>query len=142
MMLLLLSTLCGWTQPLKKWTISKENNDTIIAYNFTKQEFVNLRVYITELERESELYKINEKELIIKDSIIQTQKYQIINKDSIIQFKDTVITIQNIDFQKLDKWAKEQEALKIKYKKQADAWPYWLGAGSAIGTILCLLLNR
>ena len=137
-----MSTLSGWTQQLQNWTISKSGQDTIITYNFTKQEFTNLRVYITGLERDHELYEIDEIELVKKDSIIKLQQEQIINKDSIILFKDTIINHQQIDFVKLEKWAKQQESLKIKYQKQASTIPYWLGGGGVLGFILCLMLIK
>jgi hypothetical protein len=137
-----LNTLCGWTQPLKNWTITKNKQDTIITYNFTKQEFTNLRVYITNLEHDHELYTVDKIELIKKDSIIKVQQTQITNKDSIIEFKDTIINYQTIDFNKLNKWAKQEELLKIKYQKQASTIPYCLGCGSILGFILCLLLVK
>ncbi len=132
----------GWTQSLKNWTITKSNQDTVITYNFTKEEFMNLRMYVTELERDSKLYKINEIELLKKDSIIENKQLQIMNKDSIIEFKDTIISIHTTELKKLDEQFKVEQELKIKFQKQATTIPYWLGGGGVLGFILCLLLTK
>lgn len=134
-------TQFGWTQSLKNWTISKNNNDTIITYNFTKHELVNLRVYVTKLEETSDLYKISKQQSIVKDSIIKNQSQQVFNRDSIITDKTVIITNQKLDLVDLNKWAKTQEIQKIKYQKRAAAIPYWLGSGGIIGIILCLILH-
>ncbi len=122
--------------------MSKNKQDTIITYNFTKQEFINLRVYVTGLERDSKLYQIDEVELTKKDAIIKNQAIQIVNKDSIIEFKDSIISIRKMELSDLDKQFKQEQQLKIKYQKQAATIPYWLGGGGVIGFILCLLLVR
>ena len=98
--------------------------DTTIVYNFSKLELTDFRVYVTTLERDSKLYKIDEIELKKKDSIILNQATQIINKDSIIEFKDSVIVEHKLQLSDLNKKYTTVKALEIKYKKQADTIPY------------------
>ena len=85
MMLLLLSTLPGWTQSSQKWTIRLgEKQDTVLQYNFSKSEIRNLRLYISELETCCEVANVNEQLLDVKDEETILLKRIIINKDSII----------------------------------------------------------
>ena len=59
LMLLLLTTLYGWTQSSSTWVISNNGVDTTIVYTFTKLELRDLRLYITDLEQISELYDLS-----------------------------------------------------------------------------------
>ena len=44
---------------------------------------MNLRVYVTELEKTKELYELDQSKNILKDSLIDNLKSQLINKDFI-----------------------------------------------------------
>lgn len=90
----------------------------------------------------SELYQIDEKELVKKDSIIENQHEQILNRDTVISYKDIIIQQHKLELISLDKQLKQEHQLKIKYQKQASTIPYWLGGGGVLGFILCLLLVK
>ena len=134
-----MSTLSGWGQQSKNWIVQKLNNDTIITYNFTKNDLRNLHVYVLSLEKVYELYNVDKKILSTKDSIILNYKKQIENRESVILTRDSLISYQSDKIVKLDKWGKEQENLKIKYKSQSK---YFFGCGSIIGFVLCLILIK
>ena len=102
----------------------------------------NLRIYVTELEKIKELYDIDQSKNLVKDSLIDNLKSQLINKDFIIINKDSIIRFQSSEINSLEKWGKEQEELKLKYKKRADNWFKTLTEGAIIGGILCLLLVK
>ena len=129
-----MSTLFGWSQSYPNWTVSKNNSDTIITYNFTKMQFTNLRVYIVGLERDRELYIIETQRSELKDSVIMGLFTE-------VSIKDSIRLIQEKKIFYLDNWGKVQEVEKIKFQKQARAWPYWLGGGFISGVILCLLIK-
>lgn len=97
-MLVLLITLNGWTQQSQNWAIRVDNingKDTIITYNFTKQNLTNLRTYVTTLEMYKERYNINTE--VIKTLSNEVDKYKLIvnNKDEIIAAKASIISINN-----------------------------------------------
>lgn len=138
MMLLLTSTLGGWSQSLEDWTVYKGNNDTIVDYNFTKDQLRNLRIYVTELERTEKLYIITLDEISVKDELINNLSDQIGNRESVISIKDSVITFQQSELKKSDEYGKKQEQLKMKYKK---ATGYSFIGGGVLGIILCLILG-
>jgi hypothetical protein len=142
MMLVLLITQNGWSQSLQNWTVSKESNDTIVKYNFKKEQLLDLRLYVTDLEYKSDLYSLEKQKSNLKDSLLINYKLQIGNCNNIIEKKDTIIKFQSSELFKSDKWGKSQEKLKIKYKKQADKIPYSIGAGTLIGIILSLILFK
>ena len=102
----------------------------------------DLRIYVTELEKIKELYDIDQSKNLVKDSLIDNLKSQLINKDFIIINKDSIIRFQSSEINSLEKWGKEQEELKLKYKKRADNWFRTLTGGAIIGGILCLLLVK
>ena len=128
----------GWTQQSQKWTVWKNNNDTTITYNFTKEDLTNFRVYVTSLEKFSDLYKIEVIESSKKDSLLNIKDQRIINRDSVIVENKKFILYQQSELQKVDKLNKD---LQIKYQKQTKVIPYLMG-GSALATlILCLLIK-
>lgn len=90
----------------------------------------------------NELYKVEQKQSSYKDSIIAVQSTRIINRDSVINYKDTIITINNLKLKDLDKKFQAEEKLRIKYQKRASKIPVWFGSGTVVGMILCLLLAR
>ena len=133
-----MSTPFGWTQQSQKWTVWKNNNDTTITYNFTKEDLTNFRIYVINLEKFSELYKIEVEESSKKDSLLNIKNQLIINKDSLINENKKFILYETSELEKVDKLNKD---LQIKCQKQTRAIPYLMG-GSALATlILCLLIK-
>ena len=133
-----MSTLGGWSQSLKSWTVYQINSDTLVDYNFTKDQLKNLRIYVTELERTKEINDINLKEIDAKNDLISNLSKQINNRESTIAIKDSIITFQGSELTKADKFGKEQEQLKMKYKKGAT---YSFLGGGIVGVLLCLILG-
>ena len=133
-----MSTLGGWSQSLEDWTVYKGNNDTIVDYNFKKDQLRNLRIYVTELERDRELGQLALKEVNIKSELINNLSKQILLKEDVILIKDSVITFQESELLKADEYAKQQERLKIKYQ---TATKYTFIGGGVLGIILCLILG-
>ena len=103
---------------------------------------MNLRVYVTELEKTKELYELDQSKNILKDSLIDNLKSQLINKDFIIINQDSIVKFQSSELIKLEEWGRNQEKLKLKYKKRSDNWLYIFGSGTLIGGIICLLLVK
>ena len=64
---------------------------------------MNLRVYVTELEKIKELYELDQSKNILKDSLIDNLKSQLINKDFIIINKDSIIRFQSSEINSLEK---------------------------------------
>ena len=95
-------------QSFQKATVSVNNNkDTVITYNFTKPEFVNLLIAIEKGKRDKELlYNVelslkDYKHLVKVDSLIIVNKTSIIkDKDLIIDNKDSEIKYQGIQLKK------------------------------------------
>lgn len=85
---------------------------------------MNLRIYVTTLELNSELLNIANQELVLKDTIINNCNNQIANRNSIINDNNNFIKYQKLELDKSDKWGKSQEQLKIKYKKISETIPY------------------
>ena len=56
---------------------------------------IDLRLYVTELEKIKELYDIDQSKNLVKDSLIDNLKSQLINKDFIIINKDSIIRFQS-----------------------------------------------
>lgn len=142
-MLLLLTTLYGWTQSSSTWVISNNGVDTTIVYTFTKLELRDLRLYITDLEQISELYDLS---LDINEArekqIVNLQK-QVSNQSESLRLAKEVFTLQQDELKKSDKLLQVQINETLKYKKRAGQWPIWLGSGTAIGVVTtCLLLIR
>lgn len=136
-MLVLLTTLSGWTQSSLNWKIIKSNTaigDTLIEYTFQKEDLKNLRVYVTTLQQYEQVYFINEK-------IIERLDTEVVNYQQLVNNKDAVIT----DQKKIIGMFEEIDAKRVKeierYKKQAGKWPYWLGGGLLGGVILCLSIK-
>lgn len=63
---------------------------------------MNLRVYVTELEKTKELYELDQSKNILKDSLIDNLKSQLINKDFIIINQDSIIKFQSSELIKLE----------------------------------------
>lgn len=137
-----MTTLYGWTQQLPNWTILKDKQDTIIIYNFTKPELINLRVYVTGLEQNTKLYEIDKKRLIKKDEIIKIQQDQILNKDTIISYKESIIFQNKLITEELNRQLTKEMQLRLAAQKRASRMYYWFGSGGAIGFILGLLLLK
>lgn len=142
-MLLLLTTLYGWTQSSSTWVISNNGVDTTIVYTFTKLELRDLRLYITDLEQISELYDLS---LDINEArekqIVNLQK-QVSNQSESLRLAKEVFTLQQDELKKSDKLLQVQINETLKYKRRAGQWPIWLGSGTVIGVITtCLLLTR
>ena len=134
-----MSTLFGWTQSVEpKWKIWKNNTDTILTFNFTKSEIINVRTYVTILEKNNELYKIEKIENSKKDSLLKVKDEKLANKDSIILTNYKFISWQDLEYKKVDNLNKQ---LIDKYNKQKKITPYLIG-GSVVSTlIICLLLK-
>lgn len=132
----------GWTQRLTNWVIVKSNSDTNLVYTFSKTDIVNLRVYITQLEGNKELFDQNEKIIFLKNSTIEILNKMIINKDLMLMVADS--TVSNLESQllKAEIYGKKQEDLKIKYQLRSKNWPKWLGIGTVAGFMTCLLLVK
>ena len=128
-------TLSGWSQ---KWTVYKQNNDTIISYNFTKDELKNFRIYVTDLEKYKELYRAEQIKSINKDSLLFIKDLRISIKDSLIAKTNKFIDEQNSELLKTKKLNKE---LEDKYNKSKKLHPYFLGGGLITGLIIGLILR-
>lgn len=63
---------------------------------------MNLRVYVTELEKTKELYELDQSKNILKDSLIDNLKSQLINKDFIIINQDSIVKFQSSELIKLE----------------------------------------
>lgn len=130
-----MTTLNGWSQ---KWTVYKLNNDTIISYNFTKDELKNFRIYVTDLEKYKELYKIEQIKNVNKDSLLFVKDLRLANKDSLIVKTNKFIEEQNSELLKTKKLNKE---VQDKYNKSKKIQPYLLGGGLITGLIIGLILR-
>lgn len=64
---------------------------------------IDLRLYVTELEKIKELYDIDQSKNLVKDSLIDNLKSQLINKDFIIINKDSIIRFQSSEINSLEK---------------------------------------
>ena len=64
---------------------------------------IDLRIYVTELEKIKELYDIDQSKNLVKDSLIDNLKSQLINKDFIIINKDSIIRFQSSEINSLEK---------------------------------------
>ena len=134
-MLVLLTTLNGWTQSSSNWKIIKSNiGDTLIEYTFQKEDIKNLRLYITTLQQYEQVYFINEEIITRQDAEINAYKNLVDNKDEVIASQQKITDM----FKEID--AKRTKELE-RYKKQANKWPYWLGGGILGGVILCLSIK-
>jgi hypothetical protein len=83
----------GWTQ---NWTVSQQGNDSIVSYKFTKNRIKNLRLYVTKLECNNDLYNYDESIINKKDSVINTYSSRINNDSIIINSKDSINVQTNI----------------------------------------------
>lgn len=132
-----MSTLSGWTQSSTNWVVrssSTNSKDTVIVYNFSKENITNLRTYVTTLEMYKERYDINTQIIKALNSEIDNYKTLVVNKDEIIKTKSSIITIND------DVNAKLTKSLD-KYKKKNKRLPYWIGAGFVGGIVLCQLVK-
>ena len=64
---------------------------------------IDLRFYVTELEKIKEFYDIDQSKNLVKDSLIDNLKSQLINKDFIIINKDSIIRFQSSEINSLEK---------------------------------------
>lgn len=128
----------GWTQQSIKWTVWKNNNDTIITYNFTKVDLTNFRIYVTSLEEISELYTQEVKQSLEKDILLKIKDEKIALKDSTILANKNYVLYQNKELERVDKINKD---LQIKYQNQSKAIPYLMGGSALVTLILCLLIK-
>lgn len=136
MMIMLWSTLSGWTQFSPNWTIieNKINQDTIIQYSFHKSDLTNLRLYINLLEEYKETAEVSEIIINTQEEELKKFKELIVNKDVIIGTqKNIIVEYKDINRTISDRLSKSQ--------KRAKAWPYWLGGGFIGGILLCLLVK-
>lgn len=132
----------GWTQRLTNWVIVKSNSDTNLVYTFSETDIVNLRVYITQLEGNKELFDQNEKIIFLKNSTIEILNKMIINKDLMLMVADSTVSSLDSQLLKAEIYGKKQEDLKIKYQLRSKNWPKWLGVGTLAGFMTCLLLVK
>ena len=138
--LLLISTLSGWTQSSNtKWSVWKSNNDTIITYNFTKPELTNLHVYILNLEKDSKLYSLELLKSKEKDSLLSLKDTRLVYKDSIILESNKLIEYQRLEQAKLDKINAD---LKKAYARQKTIIPIVAGGSVLTTLLLCFLLVK
>lgn len=128
----------GWTQQSTKWTVWKDNNDTIITYNFTKVDLTNFRIYVTSLEEISELYTQEVKQSLEKDTLLKIKDEKIALKDSTILANKNYMLYQSKELERVDKINKD---LQIKYQNQSKAVPYLMGGSALVTLVLCLLIK-
>lgn len=117
----------------------KNNNDTIITYNFTKPELTNLRLYVTNLEKISELYNIELEISLKKDSLLQAKDERLTNQDSMLLLSKSMIDYQNLEYDKINKINKD---LQIKIERQTKALPYLIGGTALTSMLICLMLVK
>ena len=138
MMLLLLIMRNGWTQS-SKWTVWENNSDTVITYNFFKEDLLGLRLYVTDLEKYKELYEWSIEYTNIQDSLLSVKNSEIVLKDSIILLNNKWIDEQKIEYNKL----LEINSNVIKsYNRQKRSIPFIAGGSAAITLIVCLILSK
>lgn len=131
----------GWSQQSKNWIVVKSGKDTTITYNFSKNDLMLLRAYVVKLEGTAELYEEDKKVIILKDSIIDILNKIIANKETMLMISDSTVNKLYEELNSSEAWGKEQERLKIKYEAKSKDWPKWLGVGTIIGFISCLLIK-
>lgn len=135
-MLVLLTTLSGWTQSSRNWEIKRDSlsNDTIVSYNFTKTELGNLRNYVTTLESIRQRYDLNLKVIDALNTEVSIYKTISLNKDEVISYKNDIITVHTDVNDQLSKDL-------IRFRNKAKRLPYWIGGGFIGGIILCQLVK-
>ena len=141
-MLMLMTTSIGWTQSsdsIPKWTVWEHNKDTIITYNFNKPDLLGLRLLVTGLEKTKDLYDIELKASIHKDSLILVKDQYILNRDSVIIEHTKFIEFQRKENNRLEALNKEIEKA---YKKQKILTPIIAGGSVAITLAVCYLLVK
>ncbi len=128
----------GWTQS-SKWTVWENNSDTVITYNFFKEDLLGLRLYVTDLEKYKELYEWSIEYTNIQDSLLSVKNSEIVLKDSIILLNNKWIDEQKIEYNKL----LEINSNVIKsYNRQKRSIPFIAGGSAAITLIVCLMLSK
>lgn len=128
----------GWTQS-SKWTVWENNSDTVITYNFFKEDLLGLRLYVTDLEKYKELYEWSIEYTNIQDSLLSVKNSEIALKDSIILLNNKWIDEQKIEYNKL----LEINSNVIKsYNRQKRSIPFIAGGSAAITLIVCLILSK
>ena len=113
------------------WRIYEKNNDTIIEYDFVKEDLKNLRIYINSLEMYKELYYNSEetfKEFENSLSVfrkISEEQHETISNFTLLDYNNNIIITQ----------------LKKDIKtSRKNSW-YYLGGGIIIGGVVCLLMR-
>lgn len=109
-------------------------NDTVIQYDFHKNDLRNIRVYIITLEKYKKISDINEGIIKTQDNEINTLKL-INNNQKVIIGNQEKQTVEYKDM--TDALIKDL----VKYKKRSDRWPYWLGGGFLGGILTCVLIK-
>ena len=137
-----MTTSIGWTQSsnsIPKWTVWEHNKDTIITYNFNKPDLLGLRLLVTGLEKTKDLYDIELKASIHKDSLILMKDQHILNRDSVIIEHTKFIEFQKTENQRLDNLNK---VLDKELKKQKILTPILVGGSVGITLVACLMLLK
>ena len=88
------------------------------------------------------MYKEDEKIIKLQDSTIVNLNKIILNKDYLLRVADTTVYGLNQQLVVSEQWGKDQEKMKLKYKKRAANWYKWFGAGAVTGIVSCLLLLK
>ena len=133
-MLVLLITLCGWTQSSQNWKVIKDSpkvGDTTIQYNFQKKSIKDLRIYVTKLSQYKDLYVVNEEIIGKQEKEIILYKTLVTNKDNMLDNQTKALVVSAAINITLDKRV-------TKLQKRVGRWPYWLASGFLGGIVLCL----
>ena len=99
--------------------VVRSDKDTTITYNFLKQDLMNLRVYVVQLEGTAALYEETQKIVTLQDSTINTLNKLILNKDYMLNVADSTVKELDKELLRAEAWGKQQEKMKVKYEKRA-----------------------
>lgn len=80
---------------------------------------MNLRLYVTGLEQNNELYEIDKQRLLKKDELIKIQQDQIIGKDTIISYQEAIILQHKLNLESLNKQLNKEMSLRLAAQKKA-----------------------
>ena len=100
---------------------------------------INLRLYINDLEKNSELYKLELNSSSVKDSLLTLKNLQLLNRDSVILEHTNFIKFQTTENKRLEQLNKD---LSKAYKRQRVLTPIIAGGSVAVTLVLCYLLVK
>ena len=100
---------------------------------------LGLRLFVTDLEKTKDLYDIELKASIHKDSLILMKDQYILNRDSVIIEHTKFIEFQRKENNRLDNLNK---VLDKELKKQKILTPILVGGSVGITLVACLMLLK